>query len=57
MTKEKNSVVSVDVVCLVIIMLLTLCFLGAKNVVDLLFLVVVTFYYIRIKVYRYQKYH
>lgn len=57
MTNEKSSILSVDVIYLVIIMLLTLCFLGAKNVVDLLFLVVVTFYYIRIKVYRYQKYH
>lgn len=57
MTNEKSGVVSVDVVCLTIIMLLTLCFLGAKNVVDLLFLVVMTFYYIRIKAYRYQKYH
>jgi hypothetical protein len=57
MTNEKGSIVSVDVIYLVVIMLLTLCFLDAKNVLDLLFLVVVTFYYIRIKVYRYQKYH
>ena len=57
MTNEKCSVVSVDVVYLIVIMLLTLIFLDAKNVVDLLFLVVMTFYYIRIKVYRYQKYH
>lgn len=57
MTNEKSSVVSVDVVYLIVIMLLTLIFLDAKNVVDLLFLVVMTFYYIRIKVYRYQKYH
>ena len=57
MTNEKGSIVSVDVIYLVVIMLLTLCFLDAKNVLDLLFLAVVTFYYIRIKVYRYQKYH
>ena len=57
MTNDKCSIVSVDVVYLIIIMLLTLCFLDAKNVVDLLFLVVVTFYYIRIKIYRYKNYH
>ena len=31
MTNEKCSILSVDVVYLVIVMLLTLCFLGAKN--------------------------
>ena len=57
MTNEKSSILSVDVIYLVVIMLLTLCFLVAKNVIDLLFLVVVTFFYFRIKLYRYQNYH
>ena len=56
MTNEKCSLLSMDVVYFVFIMFMILCFLGAKNVVDLLFLAVTTFYYIRIKIYRWKKY-
>ncbi|MBQ2910196.1 MAG: hypothetical protein IJE53_05270 [Bacilli bacterium] len=57
MTEENKKLLSLDVAYFIMIMLMTLCFLDAKNVFDLLFLAVTTFYYIRVKIYRWKKYH
>lgn len=56
MTNDNSSRFTLDVIYLVSIMLMTLCFYDAKNVLNLLFLSVTTFYYIRIKIYRWKKY-
>lgn len=57
MTKEKNKLLSLDVVYLVFGILLIICSLQSNNVLDWLLFVVTTFYYIRIKIYRWKKYH
>ena len=57
MANDSSSKFTLDVVYFVSIMLLILCFYDAKNVLNILFLSVTTFYYIRIKIYRLKKYH
>jgi len=57
MANDSSSKFTLDVVYFVSIMLLILCFYDAKNVLNMLFLSVTTFYYIRIKIYRWKKYH
>ena len=57
MANDNSSRFTLDVVYFVSIMLLILCFYDAKNVLNMLFLSVTTFYYIRIKIYRWKKYH
>ena len=57
MANDNSSRFTLDVVYFVSIMLLILCFYDAKNVLNILFSSVTTFYYIRIKIYRWKKYH
>ena len=57
MTEKKSKLLSIDVVYLVFALLLFLYYFEAGNVLDLLFFVVITVYYIRIKIYRWKKYH
>ena len=57
MTKENSKLLSLDVVYLVFGILLIICSLQSNNVLDWLLFVVTTFYYIRIKIYRWKKYH
>ncbi len=57
MRDEKSKLLSLDVVYVIFGTLLIICSLQSNNVFDWLLFIVTTFYYIRIKIYRWKKYH
>ena len=57
MTSEKSKLLSLDVGYFILVLLMISNYVEARSVVDLLFFIVMTFYYIRIKIYRWKKYH
>lgn len=57
MMNEKRKLLSLDVVYLIFSLILVLYYIEEKNLIDLLFLVVATIYYGKIKIYRWKKYH
>ena len=57
MTEENNELVSLDVVYFFFSLILLICMFVEKDKIDVLLFVVTTIYYIRIKIYRWKKYH
>ena len=57
MTEENSKLLSLDVVYFFFALIIFMCFLETKEKIDLVFFVITTIYYIRIKIYRWKKYH
>ena len=57
MTNKIEKLLSLDVVYSVFSLILLMCYFEGENFYSLLFLFVTTIYYIRIKIYRWKKYH
>lgn len=57
MTEKNSKLLSIDVVYFVFSILLAICYFEARSIYDLMLLIIATIYYIRIKIYRWKKYH
>lgn len=57
MTKFKKKLMSLDVVYFSVASVFFIAYLYAGDIYDLMFFVVMTYYYMRIKIYRWKKYH
>lgn len=57
MTKKEKQLLSLDVVYLSVASAFLISYLYAGDINDLLFLILITSFYLRIKIYRWKKYH
>lgn len=57
MTKKEKQLLSLDVVYFSVASAFLISYLYAGDINDLLFLILITSFYLRIKIYRWKKYH
>ena len=57
MTNDNDSLLSLDVGYCIIFLIVVFNYIDSKSIIDLLFFSIITVYYIKIKIYRWKRYH